>query len=236
VAAAISLQEALGQVFAEFALEKPASPVRVIYGATNELADHILAGAPCDLFIAAEPDELLRLKRSGLLRDGMPRRVATNGLAVVGRARFGLIRKPADFLANRVKRIALAEPACPLGRYSIRYLRAVGIYDSLLSKVLHVDNSRAVLAAVVSQAADVGLVFSSDAARRGAWHRLFRAPQRHAGAVYEASIVGSDPHPGAAVLLRFLESPAAAHCFRRCGLGPGRAEKVARRSPRKKSL
>ena len=45
LAAAISLQEAVGQILAEYALEKPAVRVRAIFGASNELADHLLAGA-----------------------------------------------------------------------------------------------------------------------------------------------------------------------------------------------
>ncbi len=45
LAAAISLQEAMGQLLAEYALRRPAVRVRAVYGASNELADHLLAGA-----------------------------------------------------------------------------------------------------------------------------------------------------------------------------------------------
>lgn len=51
LAAAISLQEAIGQLLAEYALRQPAVRVRAVYGASNELAEHILAGAPCDFFV-----------------------------------------------------------------------------------------------------------------------------------------------------------------------------------------
>src|SRR6188472_341124 len=58
LSAAISLQESIGQVLAEFALAQPAVRVRAIFGASNELADQLLAGAPCDLFISADPLQL----------------------------------------------------------------------------------------------------------------------------------------------------------------------------------
>ena len=45
VAAAISLEVALGQLLADYALRQPTLRVRAIYGASNELADHLLAGS-----------------------------------------------------------------------------------------------------------------------------------------------------------------------------------------------
>src|SRR5262245_10774748 len=62
LAAAISLQEAVGQILAEFTLREPTIRVRTIFGASNELADHLLAGAPGDVFITAEQSELDRLE------------------------------------------------------------------------------------------------------------------------------------------------------------------------------
>ena len=84
IAAAISLQEALGQILAEFVLHEPSVRARAIYGASNELADHLLAGVPGDLFISADTAELDRLAAAHLLSNGSPRIVARNGLAIVG--------------------------------------------------------------------------------------------------------------------------------------------------------
>jgi molybdate transport system substrate-binding protein len=98
-------------------------------------------------------------------------------------------------------------------------LQAAGVYDRLLPKVLWVDNSRAVLSAVASQAADVGLAFASDASREGAWETLFRVPPSKASATYEAALVGrQEAAADATALLEFLANPKAQRCFRRCGL------------------
>jgi molybdate transport system regulatory protein len=160
IAAAISVQEAVGQILAEYALREPTIRVRTIFGASNELADHLLAGAPGDLFIAAEQGELDRLEKARLLVDGSRRVIAQNGLAIVGApANKQAVKKAADLLLEVISHVALAEPACPLGQHSRSWLEKIGIYDRLLPKVLHVDNSRAVLAAVVAGAAEVVFVF-----------------------------------------------------------------------------
>jgi len=220
LAAAISLQEAIGQILAEFALEQPAIQVRAIYGASNELADHLLAGAPGDLFVSAESGELDRLDRAALVATGSRRLIAKNGLAAVGAPAMRSISKLADLNSSRVGRIAVAEPVCPLGNYSRKYLEAAGVYERLREKLLYVDNSRAVLAAVVSGAADVGIAFSSDASRPGGWQTLFRVPASKAAAIYEAALIGiRSPNASTATLLDFMTSPTANRCLRRCGLG-----------------
>ena len=221
VAAAISLQETVGQILAEFALRRPTLHVRTIFGASNELADHLLSGAPGDVFISAEPTELDRLDAAGVIAAKSRRAVARNGLAAIGVAGFESIRKVSDLESNRVKRIALAEPASPLGRCCTNYLQAAGVYDRLAAKVLWVDNSRAVLSAVTSKAADVGLAFSSDATRQGDWQLLFRVPLAKVSAIYEAAAITREATSAeSAALLEFLVTPAAQRCFRRCGLRP----------------
>jgi molybdate transport system substrate-binding protein len=221
VAAAISLQEAVGQLLAEYALRQPTVRVRVIYGASNELADHLLAGAPGDLFISAELTELDRLEAAKLLVKGSRQIVAKNGLAFVGVPTATAVKKPADLLGRQFKRVALAEPACPLGQYSKVYLEKAGVYEKLLPRVLHVDNSRAVLAAVVSGAAQAGVVFSSDASGPGTWQRLLSVPTSQAAATYAAAILDhGNERPDAKSLLEFLTSPIASRCYRRCGFLP----------------
>jgi molybdenum ABC transporter molybdate-binding protein len=220
LAAAISLQEAVGQILAEHALAQPKSHVRAIFGASNELVDHLLAGAPGDLILSAEPAELDRLDAAKLIMPRTRRPVATNGLAIVAGNRVKFAKKINELLSARIKRVAIAEPACPLGGYSRRYLEDRGIYDKLLPKILHVDNSRAVLAAVVSGAAQVGIAFSSDASRIGPWQTVLRVPTSRAAATYEAALVSRQAKRAvAAGLLDFMTTPTALRCFKRCGLG-----------------
>jgi molybdenum ABC transporter molybdate-binding protein len=231
LAAAISLQEAIGQILAEFTLREPTIRVRTIFGASNELADHLLAGAPGDVFITAEQLELDRLEAADLVAAGSRQVVAKNGLAIVGSPKVGPVTKPADLLAPKLKRVVLAEPACPLGQYSKVYLEKAGVYEKLLAKALLVDNSRAVLTSVASGAAQAGVAFSSDAAAKRGWHVLLSVPTTKAAVTYASAIVDrGTPAEESQRLSEFLASAIAARCYRRCGLKPvGRDDPASRR-------
>ena len=224
LAAAISLQEVLGQLLAEYALRQPTVQVRAVYGASNELADHLLAGAPGELFISADPSQVDRLAAANKLVPRSRRTVAFNGLAAIG-PRRSKATKLTDLLTQRIRHVALAEPACPLGAYSKAYLEKVGVYEKLLLKVVHVDNSRGLLSAITSGIADAGLAFESDSL---CWdcQTLFRVPHSLAAAEYVAGIVRGGPRQSEAqALLEFVTSSVAAKYFRRCGFRPHKGGK-----------
>jgi molybdate transport system substrate-binding protein len=217
VAAAVSLEEVLGQLLADFALRQPALRVRVIFGASDELADHVLAGAAVDLFLPADARPLERLRQAGLVVDTDQVVLAENHLAAIGPADRALpVRKAADLAKPMVKRLALADPASPLGGYSQQYLEGLGQYRKLQGRLVIVDNSRAVLAAVRAGQADVGLIYGSDAQEAHGCRLLFRAG-RGAPAVRYLAIVTTNAQAAVQTLVAFLMSTAAAERFRRCG-------------------
>jgi molybdate transport system substrate-binding protein len=225
VAAAVSLEEALGQLLTDYALYRPAVRVRAIFGASDELADQVLGGAPADLFLSADQRQMDRLDAAGLLARGARVPLAENRLAALAPAGHRTtVRRPADLAGPTVVRIALANPACPLGGYTRAYLERLGLYDRLLPRVVPVDNSRSVVAAVRGGRADVGLAYASDAARAEGCRLLFRAGRPAAPIRYEGAVVrrGRQAHQAGA-LLAFLTSPDAARAFRRCGFAAVRA-------------
>lgn len=222
LAAAISLQEVVGQVLTEYALRQPLVLVRAVFGASNELADHLLAGAPCDLFISADPTHLDRLEAGGLIEGGARRALAVNGLAAIGPpGKTTRVRKARDLLAAEIKHVALADAACPLGKLSLAYLESAGLAEAVRSKAIYVGNSRGVLAAIQSGAAEAGLAFASDAAKTGECETLFHAPAAHTSAECAAAVPRYAKHAAAALALaEFFASAAARRCFRRCGFRP----------------
>lgn len=219
LAAAISLQEVVGQLLADYALKRPTSPVHAVFGASNELADYVLAGAPVDLFLSGDAAHLDRLKAAGKTSAGTPTVLAHNGLAIVATGKSPSIRKPGDLLRDDVPRVALAAVATPLGKCSQRYLEGLGIYDGVCKKAVVVDNSRAVLAALRADRATVGLAFSSDAATADDIQTVLRIPAPKASVEYAAAILAEGARRAEAQeLLDFLVSPLAQRRFRRCGL------------------
>jgi molybdenum ABC transporter molybdate-binding protein len=219
LAAAISLQEAIGNILTEFALAAPTVPVRAFFGASNEIADQMLAGAAGDVFISADEPQIERLESARITLKGSRKPIATNSLSIIGLVGAKQLAKPTDLLKSRFKRVVLAEPECPLGRLSKLYLTKIGIYDDLQSRLLHVDNSRAVRAAVASGAASAGVAFTSDAVGEGRWKLLLRIPPSQAATTYTAiAIKRESAHADVSRLLKFLSSPTAKRCYRVAGL------------------
>ena len=222
VAASVSLEEVLGQLVADYALRRPAVRVRFVFGAANELADHIVAGAPADLFLAADQRSMKRLAQARLLKPRSQALLAENSLVALGAGKAAsVVRRPRDLLRDPAARIALAERSCPLGGYTQAYLESRGLYERVLAQAVWVDSSRAVVSAVRAGRADVGLAYGSDAVGAPDCRLLFRArglPRaiRYVGAVLERGGRAEE----ARSLLRFLTSPAAAGRFRRCGFQP----------------
>lgn len=218
LAAAVSLEEVVGQLLTDFAVQAPGLRVRAVYGASDELADHLLAGAPGDVFLTADPRQLDRLLAADLVEREHQVSLAANGLAAISAIDREIpVRRPAD-LSGGAWRIALADPECPLGSYTRAYLEELGLYATLCSRAVWVDNSRTAVTAVRAGQADLALVYSSDATRAAGCRALFRVrrlprPIRYLGAVLRRGQEGIS----ARQLLAFLASPQSAHRYRQCG-------------------
>jgi molybdenum ABC transporter molybdate-binding protein len=222
VAAAVSLEEVLGQLLTDYALRQPTVHARAIFGASDELADLVLAGAPTDLFLTADAAPLDRLKAAGLHQLEAPVVLAENSLAAIASADRPLnVRNIRGLAQPEAGRIALAEPGSPLGRYTRAYLESAHLDDVLLVRAVLVDNSRSVVAAVRAGQADVGLVYGSDAAQATGCRILFRVRRLPLAIQYRAvQIRRGQPSEQTQALMDFLTSPAAARRFRRCGFLP----------------
>jgi molybdenum ABC transporter molybdate-binding protein len=224
VAAAVSLQEVLGQLLNAYSLQRPDVRIRVVFGASDELVNHLLGGAPGDLLLTADPRQFDRLAGANILGTAGPALLAENGLAAIGSVKDAVpIRKATDLAGAGVTRVALATQECPLGGYTHAYLDNLHLYESLCNRVVWCDNSRAVVTAVRTGQAQAGLVYSSDAGRAEGCRILFHArrlpvPIRYAGAVVSRGAGAA----AAQALLAFLTSAAAARSFHECGFRPRR--------------
>jgi molybdate transport system substrate-binding protein len=224
VAAAVSLEEVLAALAIDYTLLQPGRRVRVVLGASDELADQIMAGARMDLFLTADASQLDRLAAEEVVRADTVLALADNTLAAIGSADLDVpVRRPRDLLGPGVTCVALAVPSCPLGSYTRPWLEGLGLYDALLPRALFVDHSRAVVAAVQAGQADAGLVYHSAAARAAGCRVLFHVQRRSAAIRYAGAVVSHAPRPEEARhFLEFLASPKAVQRFRRCGFLPVR--------------
>lgn len=238
VSAAISLQEVFGQILAEYTLKKPHIRVRSVYGSSNELAEHVLSGAPCDLFLSADATHLDRLAAEQRLKTNSLTPIAINGLIAVGGESAPKIESAEDLA--RSKPLVLADPASPLGKCSRAYLERGGLWEQARKNAMFVDNSGAVFSAIRAGRACAGLAFASDVGKAVGCQVLFAAHSvKEATVAYSAAVLKGSRESDSQALLEFLDSTVARRCFRRCGFElPRRAKTpsaaVGRSSQRKR--
>jgi molybdate transport system substrate-binding protein len=217
VFAAASLTDSLGEIIDLF--EASHEGVRVVpqFGASNDLARQILAGAPAHLFFSADERQMDRAMAGGSIEEGSRRDLLSNQLVVVeARAAGEPIRSPRDL--ERGLRIALADPeAVPAGVYARQYLEKLGLWDRVRARVVPTLDVRAALAAVASGNVDAGFVYRTDAILEPRVRVAFEVPRDEGPRiVYPLALVrgGSEE---ARALFRFLVSPEAAAVFERYG-------------------
>jgi molybdate transport system substrate-binding protein len=217
VFAAASLTDSLSEVLSLFEASRPGIRVVPQFGASNDLARQILAGAPAHVFLSADERQMDRVAAAGWIEDGWRRDLLSNQLVVVeARAGPSRIRGPQDL--ERVERIALGDPeAVPAGVYARQYLEKLGLWERLRSRVVPTLDVRAARAAVASGNVDAGFVYRTDASLEGRVRVAFEVPREEGPPIaYPLALMrgGSDE---ARALYRFLGSTEARAVFERHG-------------------
>ncbi len=190
-----------------------------MFGASDELAEQILAGGSADVFIAASSDPIDQLAAADMLRKGSRRILATNGLAAVAAPGFaGRVRTPRELAHADVRQIIVADPSCPLGKYTADFLESAGVIDELRPRFVCVDNSRAVVSTIRRRRTSAGIIFSSDRTNAADLRLLFQAPAgRLSGSATKPRRLARSSAAEATALLDFLSSKKAQSLFRRGG-------------------
>jgi molybdate transport system substrate-binding protein len=134
--------------------------VTVNAGSTGQLAQQVSAGAPADVFLAADMSSLQRLVGARVLLAGSVRGFARGRLVLVHRP--GLTPAPAslaDLARVDVGRIALANPqTAPYGKAAKEALTAAGLWSRLGSRLVIAESAAQAQQIVMSGNAGVGLV------------------------------------------------------------------------------
>jgi molybdate transport system substrate-binding protein len=160
VAAASDLQAVLPVLIARC---KPVSTGVVVvptFGASGQLAEQVRAGAPFDLFLAANRAFVRDLAAEGVIDPNSVRDYAVGSLVlVVPRDSGANISGFADLVRPEVKKVAIANPAtAPYGAAAKQALQRAGLWDELASKLVIADSVRQALQYVQTGNAEAGLV------------------------------------------------------------------------------
>ena len=175
VFAAASLTDALNELVMLFESQHPEIAVYTHVGPTSLLARQIQQGAPADVFMAASPDWIDYLREHSLTM-GPEVTFAENTLVVIGSHEA----EPIDSLSElkNVRRLAMADPShVPAGVYSRQTLQCAGIWDVIEPSVIPTLDVRGALTAVSSGAAEIAVVYHSDAALVKGLRPMFQLPR-----------------------------------------------------------
>ncbi len=217
VFAAASLTDALTELGTAWAAQSPAK-VAFSFGASNDLARQIRAGAPADVFFSADVEQIAALERDGLVDPATRRDLLSNVLVViVPIGSTATIANAADLAG--VERLSLANPdGVPAGRYARAWLQSQGVWDRMAPHVVPAVDVRAALAAVASGNVEAGVVYKTDAAISPKVRVAFEVPRAQGPSiVYALAPLRASRNPEAAAFARFLAGPTATPVYERLG-------------------
>jgi len=163
LAAASDLQTVLPQLVEAYRAEST-SKVVMSFGASGQLAEQIKAGAPFDLFLAANRKFVDDLAVTGLVRRDSVASYAIGSLVLAIHKDAPDLKGLDDLSRPDVRKIAIANPEfAPYGAAARQALRAAGLWDSLQPKIVLAESVRQTLQYVQTGNVEAGLVSKATA-------------------------------------------------------------------------
>ena len=224
VFAAASLANVLGDIDKVFAAR---TGIRVTssLAASSTLAKQIEAGAPADVYFSADLQWMDYLQQRGLLRAGSRHDVVGNSLVLIAPSSSPLEVSigPGLDLARLLGggRLAVGDPdSVPAGIYAREALEKLGVWSSVVPRLVRAENVRAALEYVARGDAPLGIVYRTDALveKRVRVVGVFPADS-HPPIVYPVALTRR-ARGAAARYLAFITSAEARPIFRKWGFAP----------------
>ncbi|VAW22832.1 Molybdenum ABC transporter, substrate-binding protein ModA [hydrothermal vent metagenome] len=142
--------------------------VSVVPAGSATLAQQIAAGAPADIFVSANKEWISYVRDKAGFGQGVE--LFGNQLALIAPAGSTITIAKLSDLGQIVegKRLAMGNPAyVPAGIYGREALKKIGIWDKVKPWIAPAANVRAALNLVLYGAAELGIVYKTDAMIKG---------------------------------------------------------------------
>lgn len=218
VFAAASLKNALDAVAIAFRA-KMGGEVTISYAGSMTLAKQIDAGAPADVFFAADEASMDYLAGKDLIQPGTRANLLGNTLVVVAPASSRLQKLPltAEALAAAIGagKIATGDVASvPVGKYARIALEKLGLWAVAQPSLAFTDNVRAALMYVARDEAPLAIVYLTDARSEPKVKIVATFPAgSHPPIVYPVALTSTAKGQAAADFLAFLKSKTVRAIF-----------------------
>ena len=213
IAAANSLRDAFRQLLPLFEAQNKDINVRVIYSPSQTLTKQIEEGAPVDVFLPSQIEEIDQLEKKGLVIQGTKRVYAATSLVLIASPEFpASITSIQDLRTIPIRYIAIGDPkTSSVGKVAAQYFSYSKLDSQLKSQFVYGEHSRAVLDLVAKGEADIGVVYRTDAVSNKKIRILDEAPVgSHQPVHYGVAAVWTAKNiPAAGDFINFLETPKA---------------------------
>lgn len=165
IAAASSLKDVLRKVLPLFEAQNRDVSVRVIYAQPKTLLKQIEEGAPVDVFLPAQFEEIDQLENKELILKDTKRVYARTALVLITSSAFpAQLGSIQELETKPVRHIAVGDPSVSaVGKDAIQFLRYRNLESRLKSQFIYGEHSRAVLDLVSKGEAELGVVYRTDA-------------------------------------------------------------------------
>jgi len=183
---------------------------KISYGSTGKLYAQIAAGAPFEVYLAADVDRAVKAEQAGLAVVGT-RFSYARGKLVLWSANADEFQDGEAFLSHATfQRAAIANPqTAPYGFAAQQVLQHLGIWDAVQSRLVRGDSIAQVFQFTATGNVPVGFIaYSQLQAWRGPSGRYWEIPQDHYAPINQQAVLltkGQD-NPAAAAFMAFLKS------------------------------
>jgi molybdate transport system substrate-binding protein len=223
VFAAASLTNVLNEIASQWQERGHPAP-RLAFGGTATMARQLAAGAPADIFAAADGRWMDELEQQGRLEPGTRMDLLGNQLVLIaprGRQFQVELRPGFPFARAFPGKLCLGEPdVVPAGTYAKQALESLQWWASMQGRIVGTEDVRSALTFVERGECAAGIVYATDAAISDKVVVIARfSPQSHAPIVYPVALL-RNAAPGARAFLAYLSSRDAAATFRSDGFVP----------------
>jgi molybdate transport system substrate-binding protein len=217
--AAASLKNALDEAAASYK-EKHGVEAKISYGSSLTLAKQIEAGAPADLFVAADLASMDYLAGKNLIQPATRANFLGNTLVVVAPATSKLstlafTKEAFEAALGSGGRIATGDvSSVPVGKYAKAALEKLNLWSALEPRFAFADNVRSALMFVAREETPLGVVYQTDAKSEPRVKVVATfAANTHPPIVYPIALVAGSKNEAAVKFLAFLKSKEGKACF-----------------------
>jgi molybdate transport system substrate-binding protein len=188
------------------------------FGSTGQLFTQITQEAPFEVFLAADQETPMKIIEQGFGRQETLFTYAV-GKLVLFSTTFDLSQGEAALRSDKFHKIAIANPAtAPYGAAAVEAMKALGLYDALMGKLVQGNNVSQTFQFVESSSAELGFVALSQVVGREQ-KTVWIVPDNLYSPIRQDAVLlnkGAD-NDAARTFMTFLKSPEAVKVIEKYG-------------------